>query len=226
MFFSILFDILLMLIVLLGILIGVKRGFVKTVAKPVRFFASLITAFFLANPISVRFIEPLLKAPLSNQIKTYLYNHCPNITPETASEELPSILKFAATSLGVDVSSLSSENTISAIVDALASPVVHFVSVIITFILLYFVAKLIYTLLTSLLIALFDTGFLTVPNKVLGAIFNALAAIVIAWFIAIAFDFIIHLPALSNVTWLSEFEGGFVYNLLNRLNPIDIVLGF
>ncbi len=226
MFFSIVFDILLMLIVLTGILLGIKRGFVKTVAKPVRFFASLITAFYLSSPISVRFIEPLLKAPLANQIKTYLYNHCPNITPETASEELPSALKFAATSLGVDVSSLPSENTISAIVDALANPVVHFISVIITFIALYFIAKLVYTLLISLLSTFFDKGFLTVPNKVLGSVFNALAAVVIAWFVAIAFDFVIHLPALSGITWLSGFEGGFVYNLLNRLNPMDILLGF
>ena len=35
-------DALLVLIVLIGLLLGIKRGFVKTIAKPVKFILTLV----------------------------------------------------------------------------------------------------------------------------------------------------------------------------------------
>lgn len=219
-------DIILALVIFFGAAMGYKKGFVKSVSGPVRFFLSLITAFRLADPVSRSFLEPIVKAPLTNQIKGYLIENCPGITPESASEELPTILKFAASLLDVDVSSLSGENTIAAIVDNLASPIVHLLSVIITFVLLYFLAKLVYSLLLSVVSAFFDSAVLSLPNKLLGCVFGLFMAMISAWLLTVAFEFIINSSMLSDVAWAQSFEGGVVYNFFNKHNPIDILLGF
>ena len=219
-------DVFLVLVLLAGIYLGYKRGFVKSIAKPVRFFASLATALSIAPGVSQVILEPIIKAPVTNKIKDYLLENCPNITPESASEELPTLLKFAASLLDVDTATLSSENTIGAIVDALASPIVHFVSVIITFILVYFIFKLIFTLLIAMLDKFFDNRVLSVPNKLLGAFFSFFLAMAAAWVFTIVFDFVIHSAILEKTLIAEKFEGGIVYGFFNKTNPVDILLGF
>lgn len=226
MIIEIVLDALLILMLLIGIFMGYRRGFVKSIAKPVRFFASLATAFWLANPISNKFIEPIIKAPVTNQIKGYLLENCPNITPESASDELPTLLKFAASLLEVDISTLSSENTISAIVDSLASPIVHLVSVIFTFIIIYFLSKLVYSIFISLLSGFFGSGVLSLPNKLLGCVFSLFFAAVSAWLFTVAFDFIIHSSLFAESAWVKNFEGGVIYKFFGKNNPVDILLGF
>ena len=226
MFIEILSDVVLALVIFFGAVIGYKKGFVKSVFGPVRFCLSLLTAIRLVDPISKNLLEPTLKTPVTNQIKGYLIENCPGITPESASEELPTMLKFAASLLDVDVSSLSGENTIAAIVDSLASPIVHFLSVIITFIAVYFIAKLAYSLLLSIVAAFFDSAVLSLPNKLLGAVFGVFIAMITAWILTVLFELLIHSAMLSDAVWAQNFEGGRIYGFFNKHNPIDILLGF
>ena len=226
MFLKIALDVLLTLILLVGIYLGYRRGFVKSVAGPVRFFASLATAYWLADPISQNLLEPIIRTPVTNQIKGYLIENCPAITPESAADELPTLLKFAASLLGVDTTSLSSENTITAIVDSLASPIVHLVSVIITFVLVYFLAKLVYSILISLIASFFSSGVLGLPNKILGCVFSFFFAVIFAWILTLGFDFVIHSSLFAESAWAQEFEGGIIYRFFNMTNPVDILLSF
>ncbi len=226
MFIEIFIDIILLLVIFCGAVVGYKKGFVKAVFRPVRFCLSVITAVTLAEPVSLTFLVPALKTPITNQITGYLVENCPNITPQSASEELPTLLKFAASLLNVDVFSLSGENTISAIVDSLAGPIVSFLALIITFIGLYFIAKLAYSLLLKIVSAFFDVAVLSIPNKLLGMIAGAFIAIVTAWLLTVAFEFLINTAMFSNTAWAQEFEGGKIYGFFNENNPIDLLLGF
>lgn len=226
MILQVIFDIILALILLVGLIVGYKRGFIKAISAPVRFFASLITAFWLVEPISEKVFEPIIKTPVTNQINSYLLENCASITPESAAEELPTLLKFAASVLDVDVASLSPENTIAAIVDSLASPVVHVISMIISFIVIYFVAKLVYKILFAMLSPVFNAGPLSIPNKLLGCVFSLFIAAVIAWLLTLVFDFALNSSILEGNSLVEDFEGGFIYGFFNKHNPIDILLGF
>ncbi len=223
---EIIIEVLLCAVLLFGLISGYRKGFLKSILKPVRFFASLATAFWLADPISRSFFEPMINTPVTNQIKDYLVENCPQITADNAAEELPTLLKFAASILNVDVGSLSSEDTISEIVDHLASPIVHIVSVVLTFILVYFIAKLVFSLLISLLSSSMNSGVLSLPNKIFGCVFSFIFAVAIAWLFSVLFDFIVHSALFAETAWGKEFEGGAIYKFFNKTNPVDILLGF
>ena len=226
MILDIIIDVFIVLVVLLGIFLGIKLGFVKMIAKPVRFCASVAIAAWVSDPIARTVLVPLLGAPVSGQIKSYLIENCPNITPETALDELPMLLRFAATALNIDVSALSPESIIESLVDKLALPVIYIISLVLTFIVIYFLAKLIISLLLSLLNSMFEDGFLSVPNKILGCVFNTVASFALVWLFTIGFEFIIHLPMLEGYAWVQDFDGGFIYSFFKSLNPVDLLLSF
>ena len=223
---NIVLDIILLVILIGGLVLGYKRGFIKSITKPVRFFAAIFTAFKLASPIAKSFLEPLIKTPATNQIRDYLVKNCPTITPETASDELPTLLKFAASVMNVDIENLSPGDTVSAIVESLADPVIHLLSVIVTFILVYFIAKLVYSLVLSMLSSMFKDGVLGFPNKILGSVFTLFLAVVISWVFVVLFDFAISSSILADAVWVKDFEGGVIYRFFAKNSPIDLLLSF
>jgi uncharacterized membrane protein required for colicin V production len=223
---DIIIDALIVVVVLLGIFLGIKLGFVKLIAKPIKFCLSVAISAWLCNPIAKNILVPLIGAPISNQIKSYLIQNYPNLTPETALEELPSILKVAAMFLDIDVSSLSPETIIESVVDSLALPIIYIISLVLTFVVLYFVSKLLLSLLLSLLNSVFDDGFLSLPNKILGCIFNTFASLALVWILTVGFEFVIHLPIFEGYAWVQEFNGGFIYSFFKSLNPVDLLLSF
>ena len=219
-------DIVILLFMILSLIWGYKRGFIKSVARPVRFFASIATAFWLASPIAQGFLEPAIKTPVTNQIRDYLVDNCPNITPETATEELPTLLRVAASIMDVDIATLSPVDTISEIVDSLASPVIHLISVILTFILVYFVAKLVFSFVLSILSSMFNDGVLGLPNKLFGCVISFLFAIVISWAFVVVFDFAINSSFFADMEWAQKFEGGIIYKFFVKNSPVDLLLSF
>ena len=106
MFAKILIDVIVSLIVVAGAVFGIKRGFLITVARPIKWFAALFIAFSLCTPVAQGIIKPLIDAPITNQISGYLLEKCADITAENASEKLPTLLKIAAGIAGVDVGAI------------------------------------------------------------------------------------------------------------------------
>ena len=226
MFPAILIDIILTVIIIFFVILGLKRGLIRSCAKPIRILATFLTAYWLANPISTYIIEPMVRTPITSQIKGYLIENCPNLTPLSAKDELPTLLKLAASAMDIDVSALSAENIISEIVDTLANPAVHFICVIITFILLFFVCKIGYSILLAFVASFFDGGIIGKSNKILGLVFGLLEAFLVCWLFSVIFDFFIHISIFENVKWMSEFRGGWLYRFFNMMNPVDLLLSF
>lgn len=211
-------DIALVAIISLGIIFGFKRGFIKSVKRPVRFFGALMLAFSLSNSFSVGVIEPMIAAPLSSGIESYILENC-----TTESGEYPTLIKFAASLVGVD---LSNAESIHEVVASVLSPLVHFISVIIAFIVLYFLLRLLISLIFKILGGIFEKTPLSVPNKILGAVFCGFSAFAIAWLLTFAFDMLIALPSFEGQAWVGEFTGGSVYQFFKTFGPIDLLLSF
>ena len=210
-------DVILVLFVVAGFIIGLKRGFIRSVEGPLCFVGALAFAYLLASPISVKLVEPMIGASLTNQLSEYLMANCSD-----PSAELPTLVKLAAGIVNIDLDG----KTIEQILVEIAAPTVHIVTVIIMFVILFFVLKLLLKLVFKILDSIFNSSILVIPNKIIGCALNTLLGAVVAWGVVFAFNFIIHLDSMTGVSWAAEFNGGPIYNFFLNLSPLDLLLGF
>lgn len=215
---SIFIDVLLVAILICGIALGIKRGFIRTLTRPVRFVGSIAIALSLANSVSIGIIEPMINAPLASQVESYLAEHAVSETGE-----YPTVIKFAAGLSGID---LSVPGAAGDTVTTLIAPVVHFICLIVSFVLLLILSRIALTIIFKILASVFDGAILALPNRIAGCIVSGVLFFVFAWIFVSVFDFFIHLPALASKPWAAEFGGGYIYKFFKAFSPIDLILGF
>ena len=227
---NLLIDVILVLTILLGIVIGTKRGFVKSVAKPIKFVLAIILAFTFASSVGAAVVEPIVDASLENKIESVILEKCQDVTVENASDSLPTVVKFAAGLSGIDIEALvgdnTAENAAKVISESLTAPIISIVSSILAFILLYFGVRLALSLLLSFVAKMADDGVVGFANRLLGFCFSIVMMFVVCWCLTAVFDFVVHLPALEEVSWANEFTGGYVYSFFRNVSPIDLLLSF
>lgn len=229
MIINVLIDVIIVAIIAGGAIIGITRGFVSSVAKPVKWFLSLFLAFSLSTAFADAVIYPLIEAPITNQISEYLIEKCSHVTASNATEELPTLLKIAAGIAGIDVSSLQVDGTsdfITLLVDKLAYSTIHLISVIISFFAVYFLSKIVLGILLAIIDHSFDGGVFGVMNKILGFFFSTSVAFIAVWLLTAVFGYVISLPAFADNSWVSSFSGGIIYKFFKGLSPIDLLLSF
>ena len=229
MFAKILVDIIIAAILVAGIVIGIKRGFILAAAKLLKWCPALIIAFLLSGTVATSIVEPLIDDPLTNQISDYLVDKCDVLTSDNVEDELPTVLKLAARIVDVDIDSFegeSGEALIAQIVDKLADPVIHLFAVIISFLLLYFLSKILLSILIHILNNIFEHGVLGVCNRVLGCVFCSFISIIVAWLFVLLFSYVINVPFIADAAWARDFDGGFLYDFFKRMSPLDILLSF
>ena len=219
---SIIVDLVLVAIVIFGIISGFKRGFVNTIAKPVKIVASIAFAWWTCDSISLKWIEPLISTPISNQLKDFMYDKCAELTADNVASELPTLLKMAAGMFGInveDVAQNSVSGVLDAIVDSLTNPIIHIVGIVVSFILCYIAAKILLSLCFMLVDTCLKSGPLGWINKILGFIFGAAFAVIVAWLLVVVAEF-----AMGFIGY--NFESGYVYDFFSNFNPLDLLLSF
>lgn len=229
MLINILIDVIIVAIIAVGAIIGITKGFVSAVAKPVKWFLSLFLAFSLCTAFADAVIYPMIEAPITNQISEYLIEKCSHVTASNANDELPTLLKIAAGISGIDISSLQIDSTsdfITVLVDKLAYTTIHLISVILSFFAVYFLSKIVLSILLSVIDHAFDGGIFGALNKLLGFFFSTSVAFIAVWLLTAVFGYVISLPAFADDLWVSSFSGGFIYDFFKGLSPIDLLLSF
>lgn len=218
-------DSILVVILIIGFIWGIKAGFIKTVAKPVKFVLALIISFSLAGWAAETFIQPLLAAPIVDKLTVFFTEH---ITAATNGTDLPTIIHIAASLAGVDLGALgeaaTQEEVIAEIVNAITQPVVSIITSVLGFIALYIVASILLTILFAILEAIIDNGIVGVLNRVLGCILLTIFAACICWCLCAISDLILGIPVLAEQEWVQGFEGGIIYNFFKNLSPIDLIM--
>ena len=220
-------DAVIVLIVIIGIIIGVKRGFVETVAKPVRIVAGLGVAFSLCQPVGEKYIKPLIKNPLVEKLTSFVEEKCGELTTDTTASDLPFVLRMLARIFNVDVETVAEEATnsiVAAIVDALADPFVNIIGSILAFIALFIVTSIACWLIFKIIGLIFSIGPLGALNKVFGLVFGAIFALIIVWALSVGIDFVMDKGVFAEVEYVNSFTGGPLYNVVKELNPIDLIL--
>lgn len=214
---NIIVDIVIILLLLLGGFVGYKKGFIRSLKRPIRLFGGFILSFALCNTVSVGIIEPLVKEPISVKIEEYIFEHFMN------GGEYPTIVRISAALMDVD---LSNAESVEEIINSVLDPVVHFISVIIAFIAIYILSKLLLSLVINLVAAIFDKTILSMPNKIIGCVFCAFATFVFLWMSVSVLDFVVKLPMFEGTSFALNFTGGPVYSFFLGFSPLDLLLSF
>ncbi len=216
-------DLILVLVLLAGIVMGIKRGFVKTVAKPVKLVAVWVCSFKTCAMFSSKMIEPSIGASVTARLSAALRERCANLTPQNAKEEMPLIFKIAAGIFDIDVNEVVKDSG-SALADRLAqtfaAPLVSIVSMVISFILLLIIFSVLFAILIRIVNAVFHLKPLAWLNRLLGFLFGFAFSFIIAWLISMLVGLVFGLEALQSV----NFEGGAVYCFFREYHPLDLLL--
>lgn len=225
---NIIVDILLCLILVGGFVWGLLRGFIRTVAKPVKFILSIAIALILASVIGTAIIKPLIAEPVVGQMTDYLSVKCGEIISESSVDELPTLIKFAASLAEIDLEQISSadgqEAVVGAFVTAITDPVLNIISSVIAFIILYILAKILVGIVFNIINSMVDKGLIGSVNRVLGCVLMTCIAAAVVWGLCAISGLVLGLPAFAEQAWVQEFTGGPIYTFFKNLSPIDLIL--
>ena len=226
---NLIFDVIIILVLAIAGFIGVKVGFFNILAKPFKYVGAIVITLGFAKPFGNGVIYPMIYKSVSNKVSTFLLAKFSAITEATV-EELPTLIKFAASLWGLDINTISGEagtqSLIQNIIDKVMDPVVGVISIVIGGIVLYILSKLLLGLALWLVNSVLDNGAIGVVNKTLGCIFTLIIAFVIVWAVVGCSDFIINIPVIHNTKWGSEFTGGIIYRFFKNLSIVDLLLSF
>ncbi len=212
-----------------GVYLGIKKGFISIMAKPVKVFASFMLAVAICGGFARLVIAPIIEAPITNYISSFLYENCEYITPDTAADELPTLLKISAAAFNIDVYAIASNaegDIISTIVSELASPAIYVIAVVISFFAVYFIGRLLFSLAMYIVDVLLKGGIIGKINKTLGIVFGVCIAFIGAWAFAGFVKFILNTPILASSNSVAAFRGGLLYRFFNSFSPIELLLSF
>ena len=230
MFFSVLFEIILVCVLLAGGFLGYKNGFIDTVARPVKFVLTIVLAFSLAGVVGSFIVEPIVGPAISHKLSDTLIEEYSDITAETASEELPTLIKLAAGMCDVSVGEIASEadgiSVIEAVSDKVTAPVVKVIGVVFGFVIAYFLSKFLVEFLMMLLNNFVSNGVADSVNRTLGCVFTLILALVACWIFTSFFEFVFNIPLIAATKSVQNFKGGWIYNLFRSITPLDLLLSF
>ena len=229
MLLGVLLEVVLIGILVIGSYYGFKMGFFSIAIKPIKILFGITFALSLCNMFGTHIVAPIIQAPLTNYIKEFMYNNCATLSPENVVEEMPTLLKMAGAAFNVqlaDMSLMTIDSVIENIIINLTSPAVSMISIGISFLLLFFSSKLIFSWGILVINSAFNVGILGKINKVMGFVLAGALARIVAWAFVGIVDFLFHLSAFDGVEIIRSFRGGLIYRIFNSFNPIELLLSF
>lgn len=222
-------DLIFVLILVIGIIIGIKRGFINTLAKPVKLVLALVIAFSLYGVVGTTLLQPIVSAPVTERLTLFLNERFGStLTPETV-DTLPTVIKFAAGVCNVDLAELAATaegDIIAAILAEITAPVINIVCNVLAFVIVFIVAMILLGIVFAIINAIVDNGFVGVFNRILGAVFTLAFSVLVCWGLAIVLEYAVSLPAFAEAEWVAQFTGGYVYSFFRSFSPLDILLSF
>ena len=227
--FKLLLELILLGILGLGVYFGLKNGFVSIMARPVKLFAAIMLAIAICSGVARVVIVPIIDAPITNYISSFLYDNCSAITPETTADEVPTLLKISAAVFNIDLYAVALKaegNVIEAIVSNLADPAIYVISVVISFVLCYIIGRVLFSILLFLIDVFVKGGLLGRVNRTLGVIFGIGVAFIGAWAFTGAVEFILNTQIFAGSDLSMASNGGMLYRFFNSFSPIELLLRF
>lgn len=232
MFFNIMFDIVILSFIILGGIYGVKKGFISAIARPVKKISSLVLAMLLANPIGNALISPIIGPAISHKVSEVLTEKYSNVLASSANESLPTVIRFAASMSGINLSESATtadgKILMEHIADSVTAPIVSILAAAAGFVVSFFIVKTLLNILFAFLDkkAKNSKGAMNKANKILGCVFAVLLSLAIAWCFTVSIEFFFNIPILARANAIDNFTGGPIYKLFKSISPLELLLSF
>ncbi len=235
---GIIVDIVILLLLVIGGIWGWKSGVVEMLSKPIKFVLTIIISFSLATVVGSNIVQPIISAPVTNQVSSIVESKCEEIAEIADIEKLPTIVRLLAEANGIDTEAVFSqegkEALIEEVVKTVTDPVVGIISVVIAYILLHLVSSIVLTLAFKIADNCIKNGVgvISKANSILGCVIMTLLGATIVWAICGISDFILNIPLLQGQAWVQSFTSnnawfsGFLYRFFKGLSPIELLLSF
>lgn len=212
-------DFILPVLVVIGLLLGYKKGFFAMVTKHLKLVFALCLTILVAAPIINAWTRPLFTGKVETWVYSSLMENCPDITAQTATDSLPSILKLTAKMFDVDFTAAEeasgAEGVIAAISKEIAIPLGNLIAVVVTYVVLFIVSLILTKIILAILNKLVKKGLLGRVNKYLGLVFGGMIAAILSCIVSsIAFKI------------SPEFADGMISTFFRNINPFAILMKF
>ncbi len=230
---SILFDAFIVLVAVLGIVIGLKQGFVKMFILRFRKLASAVIAVFLAKP----FGAILTKYFLAEKTVTFIMDKAgitdmPAESVEALKASVPPFLEVVANLFHYDLNALAvtayanGQGMQEALIRELSYPIASFVSVVLVFIVLYFVFSLGIKLLGGMIENVFELPVLKQINAICGALVGLVLNASAIWVVCQLVGWLLTTDLVAGWTFMEGFsiEGTLIAKYIYHFNPLAFIL--
>ncbi|MBP5609887.1 MAG: hypothetical protein J6X72_00900 [Clostridia bacterium] len=176
----------------LGVVIGFKKGFVRVLFSGIfKRIIALICAILLAKPIGRLIGERFLFGGIAGWIEKTLAkaigDETGSMTGETLERELPRVVRWIVDLLHIDTGAIA-ENAegegaalIRAVSEKIATPVANVFGVVIAAIALYFLFRIAFGLIRTILDKIMNLPGLVIVNRILGIVAGFTFAVLFLW---------------------------------------------
>lgn len=207
---SILFDGIIVLVCLTTIILGIRRGFIKSVMSVCTLVAALFAAFAFTPAVSSYIAQTSMIQDISDSItdtiKSVSVNDSGTYDLHTLFQEMVDPFQQIVDRYHADEEQLTetispsdgaAEDTVQALGDLIAKPVVDALSGVLAFLGIFCAAVIVLKLITWILDMIFQLPVLKTTNTLLGFLFGLVGALIWAWILsALSISFI---GAMSSV---------------------------
>ena len=193
-FSNILPDVVLFFGLFLGLVLGFRKGFVRVLFSGIfKRITALICAILLAKPIGRLIGERFLFGGIAGWIEKTLTKsmgeNTADMTGETLNRELPRVVRWIVDLLHVDTDAVAAgaegegAALIRAVSEKIATPVANVFGVVIAAIVLYFLFRIAFGLIRTILDKIMNLPVLIIVNRILGVVAGLAFSVLFLWLI-------------------------------------------
>ena len=222
MFLNLFIELILITVIVGGSCYGYKKGVFMMVAGRIRNPLCLLLSLSLCGFVGEECIAPLIRTPIISFLYDFLYDKARAVD----SFELPTVLKMLGAVFGISFDGKLTEATVDNAVRSLSEPFIDLISRAVAFIIVFIFLKLSIKLITYLADSFLDHGIIGILNHISGAVISVFVSVLFAIVITTIVDYLFRTDIFSGSRLVRDFDGGPLYRLINKLNPLTLLLSF
>ena len=207
---NIIFDIVIVSLLAFGLIHGLRKGLVKILFHTFKKAIALLVAFVFAKPLA-NVLCPSIVKPIRATLVNAIHNSVTtDVTGVEMTQKVPTVLRRIAGFFDVDLTAYGEKaiegggDYIHTFADLAASPIANAVSIILSFVLLYLLARLLLWPAGALTNLVFRGPLLKQINTVLGGFVSLFFYTIITWVLCEVGIFVLSL--FPDVAFLSGFS--------------------
>ncbi len=225
-FANIVFDLILLSLIVFFIIRGYTTGLIRTAFRPKRIYSFILAYKFyqkLSDKICETYVMPYVRTQVDKAVANALEGK--DVTAQGLVDSIPGFFKKIAEMCGLNLEEVAQNavdgagNAVSDFISAIAGYAANIVSVIVSFLIIYFISKIALHIAEAILNKVFEMKILNIVNKIGGLVFGVVSAYLFGVIFAMIFAYGVGALAESGkIAFLSSFNADTTWIIRFMLN--------